>query len=189
MLVCFAVDDKIRKHHFKVTDIIHSYNIVLPDDYNYKTRRIQSYDTCSTYITHYFSFKENFLFKFKQMLISCMKLPRFPNFFRKKKLRVLFLGLDGVGKTTIINRLKTKDIVQSIPTIGSNVEEIEVNKSVKLTIWDVGGEKKLRHLWKYHYQVSIHLMSCLLCIKCIKMSKSLLTVDSVIIAKISNNKT
>ena len=53
----------------------------------------------------------------------------------KKKTRILMLGLDAAGKTTILYKLKLGEVVQSVPTIGFNVETIEYN-NISFAIWD-----------------------------------------------------
>lgn len=49
------------------------------------------------------------------------------------------LGLDGSGKTTILYSLKLGDVINTIPTIGFNVEEL-IFKTIKFMVWDVGGQ-------------------------------------------------
>ena len=71
--------------------------------------------------------------------------------FEKKEARILMLGLDAAGKTTILFQLKLGEVVSSIPTIGFNVETIEF-KNCKLNVWDVGGQDKIRPMWKHYYQ-------------------------------------
>ena len=66
-----------------------------------------------------------------------------------ESLKVLLLGLDNSGKTSILYQLKLDEYITSIPTIGFNVETIEYKKK-EITIWDVGGKDKLRPLW-IHY--------------------------------------
>ncbi|KAM8873424.1 E3 ubiquitin-protein ligase TRIM23 isoform 2-T2 [Synchiropus picturatus] len=68
----------------------------------------------------------------------------------KMEIRVVTLGLDAAGKTTILFKLKQDEFMQPIPTIGFNVETVEY-KNLKFTIWDVGGKHKLRPLWKHYY--------------------------------------
>jgi len=68
----------------------------------------------------------------------------------KIEMRVVTLGLDGAGKSTILFKLKQNEFVPTIPTIGFNVETLEF-KNVKITLWDVGGQHKLRPLWKHYY--------------------------------------
>lgn len=72
-------------------------------------------------------------------------------FSGKKDMRILMLGLDAAGKTTILYKLKLGEIVSSVPTIGFNVETLEF-KNIKFTVWDVGGQDKIRLLWKHYYQ-------------------------------------
>merc|ERR1712087_573706 len=75
----------------------------------------------------------------------------FGKLFGKKDVRILMVGLDAAGKTTILYRLKLGEIVTTIPTIGFNVETITY-KHVTLTCWDVGGKDKIRPLWRHYYQ-------------------------------------
>jgi len=75
----------------------------------------------------------------------------FDKIFGKKELRILMLGLDAAGKTTILYKLKLGEVVSSVPTIGFNVETLEYKK-IKFTVWDVGGQDKIRLLWRHYYQ-------------------------------------
>mmetsp|Transcript_903 Transcript_903/g.2804 ORF Transcript_903/g.2804 Transcript_903/m.2804 type:complete len:183 (+) Transcript_903:66-614(+) len=69
----------------------------------------------------------------------------------KKELRILMVGLDAAGKTTILYKLKLGEVVTTIPTIGFNVETVEY-KNLSFTVWDVGGQDKIRPLWRHYYQ-------------------------------------
>lgn len=60
------------------------------------------------------------------------------------------LGLDAAGKTTILYKLKLNDSVSTIPTVGFNVECVSY-KNVKFNVWDVGGQDKIRPLWRHYY--------------------------------------
>merc|ERR1712048_786017 len=71
----------------------------------------------------------------------------------KVEMRILMLGLDAAGKTTILYKLKLSDTVTTIPTVGFNVENVEY-KNISMTVWDVGGQDKIRRLWKHYYQGS-----------------------------------
>jgi len=71
--------------------------------------------------------------------------------FAKKQMRILMVGLDAAGKTTILYKLKLGEIVTTIPTIGFNVETVEY-KNISFTVWDVGGQDKIRPLWRHYYQ-------------------------------------
>ena len=70
--------------------------------------------------------------------------------FGNKEMRILMLGLDASGKTTILYRLKLGQSVTTIPTVGFNVETVSY-KNVRFNVWDVGGQDKIRPLWKHYY--------------------------------------
>ncbi|XP_054632554.1 ADP-ribosylation factor 4-like [Dunckerocampus dactyliophorus] len=75
----------------------------------------------------------------------------FGRLFGKKQMRILMVGLDAAGKTTILYKLKLGEIVTTIPTIGFNVETVEY-KNISFTVWDVGGQDKIRPLWRHYFQ-------------------------------------
>ena len=62
------------------------------------------------------------------------------------------VGLDSAGKTTILYKLKLNETVSTIPTIGFNVETVSPCKGVTFTVWDVGGQEKIRPLWRHYFQ-------------------------------------
>jgi ADP-ribosylation factor protein 6 len=70
--------------------------------------------------------------------------------FGNKEMRILMLGLDAAGKTTILYKLKLGQSVTTIPTVGFNVETVTY-KNVKFSVWDVGGQDKIRPLWRHYY--------------------------------------
>ncbi len=71
--------------------------------------------------------------------------------FSKKEAKVLMLGLDAAGKTTILYQFKLGLTVETIPTMGFVYESIQ-HKNFKLSVWDVAGQDSLRSLWKHYYQ-------------------------------------
>jgi len=75
----------------------------------------------------------------------------FSGLLGKKEMRILMVGLDAAGKTTILYKLKLGEIVTTIPTIGFNVETVEY-KNISFTVWDVGGQDKIRPLWRHYFQ-------------------------------------
>ncbi|KAH8113223.1 ADP-ribosylation factor Arf1 [Phellopilus nigrolimitatus] len=103
------------------------------------------------------------------MGLSFSKL--FTSLLGKKEMRILMVGLDAAGKTTILYKLKLGEIVTTIPTIGMsylglcfkristifmiksgfNVETVEY-KNISFTVWDVGGQDKIRPLWRHYFQ-------------------------------------
>ncbi|KAL4442877.1 hypothetical protein ABPG74_010766 [Tetrahymena malaccensis] len=67
-----------------------------------------------------------------------------------KKLKILMLGLDGAGKTSLLYKMKLNQNVMTVPTIGFNMETVQY-KNIKFNIWDIGGQDKIRILWKHYY--------------------------------------
>lgn len=102
----------------------------------------------------------------------------FANFWRgQQDMRVLMLGLDNAGKTTVLFKLKLGEVTLTIPTVGKfkylfvyivlvwkekltnswicfplgfNVEVVEY-KNIRFTVWDVGGQTRIRPLWHHYY--------------------------------------
>uniref|UniRef100_A0A8C4XFF8 ADP-ribosylation factor n=1 Tax=Erpetoichthys calabaricus TaxID=27687 RepID=A0A8C4XFF8_ERPCA len=72
-------------------------------------------------------------------------------FAKAKNMFGTLVGLDAAGKTTILYKLKLGEIVTTIPTIGFNVETVEY-KNICFTVWDVGGQDKIRPLWRHYFQ-------------------------------------
>ncbi|CAL8337488.1 unnamed protein product [Lota lota] len=71
-------------------------------------------------------------------------------FVTKKPVRILMVGLDAAGKTTVLYKLKLGEAVTTIPTLGFNVETVEY-KNVSFTVWDVGGQSIIRALWRHYF--------------------------------------
>ena len=78
----------------------------------------------------------------------------FSNLYRlikgPKPAKILMVGLDAAGKTTICQRLRLGETVTTIPTIGFNVDEIEFG-NIKFTVWDIGGQDLIRKFWLHYY--------------------------------------
>ncbi|PQE11996.1 ADP-ribosylation factor 1 protein [Rutstroemia sp. NJR-2017a BVV2] len=81
--------------------------------------------------------------------------------FAKKEIRILILGLDNAGKTTLLYRLKVRnphtedpreigEVVTTIPTIGFNVESVTY-KNLNFNVWDLGGQTSIRPYWRCYY--------------------------------------
>lgn len=66
-------------------------------------------------------------------------------------MRVLFLGLDNAGKTTILKKLNGEDITDVSPTLGFNIKTF-VHGNYTLNIWDVGGQRTLRPYWRNYFE-------------------------------------
>ena len=74
----------------------------------------------------------------------------FDSWVSVKERKLLMLGLDAAGKSTILYRWRLAETVTTIPTVGFNLENVQY-KNISFTIWDVGGQDKIRPLWK-HYE-------------------------------------
>ncbi|KAJ3045832.1 ADP-ribosylation factor, Arf Arf6 [Rhizophlyctis rosea] len=70
--------------------------------------------------------------------------------FGSRDVRILMLGLDSAGKTTILYKLKLGQSVTTIPTVGFNVESVTY-RNIKFNVWDVGGQDKIRPLWRHYF--------------------------------------
>ena len=70
----------------------------------------------------------------------------FRRFRSNDQVPLLILGLDAAGKTTILYKMKLNETVNTIPTIGFNVETLQY-KNLEFNCWDIGGQHKLRSLW------------------------------------------
>jgi ADP-ribosylation factor-like protein 5B len=60
------------------------------------------------------------------------------------------VGLDNAGKTTALYKLSLGQTVSTAPTIGSNVEKIQVG-NLAFEIWDLGGQASLRSSWSLYF--------------------------------------
>lgn len=68
-----------------------------------------------------------------------------------KEMRVLMLGLDNAGKTTILRALSGEDHENVMPTQGFNVKSIQ-HENMKLNVWDIGGQQTIRTYWSNYFE-------------------------------------
>lgn len=73
------------------------------------------------------------------------------------EFRLQVIGFENAGKTTILTKMKlledgaeVKKLVPTVPTIGMDLQEINV-KNVSIKVWDLSGQQKMRSSWKYYY--------------------------------------
>mmetsp|Transcript_65370 Transcript_65370/g.164731 ORF Transcript_65370/g.164731 Transcript_65370/m.164731 type:complete len:180 (-) Transcript_65370:70-609(-) len=71
----------------------------------------------------------------------------------EKEARILMLGLDNAGKTTILKKLSEEDISHIMPTQGFNIKSL-VHEGFKLNVWDIGGQKTIRPYWSNYFESS-----------------------------------
>ncbi len=67
-------------------------------------------------------------------------------FHTPKQYKILILGLDNAGKSTIVHKIIGNEIQNCVPTIGFNLEEFKVDGH-SLVMWDLGGQDKTRDIW------------------------------------------
>ncbi|EJT97694.1 ARF/SAR [Dacryopinax primogenitus] len=72
------------------------------------------------------------------------------NWGKEREVRILMVGLDSAGKTTILYRLQIGEVVSTIPTIGFNVETVQY-KNIKFQVWDLGGQSSIRPYWRCYF--------------------------------------
>ncbi|KAH7731997.1 ADP-ribosylation factor-like protein 3 [Aphelenchoides avenae] len=68
-----------------------------------------------------------------------------------RELRILLLGLDNAGKTTILKKLASEDVTHITPTQGFNIKSV-IADDIKLNVWDIGGQRKIRPYWKNYFE-------------------------------------
>uniref|UniRef100_A0A8C7YV90 ADP-ribosylation factor-like protein 3 n=1 Tax=Oryzias sinensis TaxID=183150 RepID=A0A8C7YV90_9TELE len=66
------------------------------------------------------------------------------------EVRLLLLGLDNAGKTTLLKQLAAEDISHITPTQGFNIKSVQAS-GFKLNVWDIGGQRKIRPYWRSYF--------------------------------------
>ncbi|XP_064484922.1 ADP-ribosylation factor-like protein 2 [Ornithodoros turicata] len=70
---------------------------------------------------------------------------------KEREVRILILGLDNAGKTTLLKKFNGEDITTISPTLGFNIKTLE-HRGFKMNMWDVGGQKSLRAYWRNYFE-------------------------------------
>lgn len=70
---------------------------------------------------------------------------------KEKEVRILVLGLDNAGKTTIVRKFCGESIDTIEPTLGFSIKTI-THKNYSLNIWDVGGQRTIRAYWRNYFE-------------------------------------
>ncbi|ELT90448.1 hypothetical protein CAPTEDRAFT_21289 [Capitella teleta] len=68
-----------------------------------------------------------------------------------RELRILLLGLDNAGKTTLLKQMASEDISHITPTQGFNIKSVQ-SSGFKLNVWDIGGQRKIRPYWRNYFE-------------------------------------
>ena len=66
------------------------------------------------------------------------------------QFKIIIVGMNNAGKTTILYKLALDEVIVTEPTIGSNVEEVQ-HQNLRLQVWDLGGQENLRAAWDAYY--------------------------------------
>ena len=74
-----------------------------------------------------------------------------PILLGRQQCRILMVGLDAAGKTTILYQLKLGEMTNTAPTLGFNVETVAY-KNIEFMVWDMGGQDAIRPLWRHYYE-------------------------------------
>jgi ADP-ribosylation factor-like protein 3 len=69
----------------------------------------------------------------------------------EREARILVLGLDNAGKTTILKTLSEEDITHIMPTQGFNIKSL-IHEGFKLNVWDIGGQSTIRPYWRNYFE-------------------------------------
>ncbi len=70
---------------------------------------------------------------------------------KEKEMRLLMLGLDNAGKTTVLKAFNGEDIHSISPTLGFNIQTLEYT-GYKLNVWDIGGQQTIRSYWRNYFE-------------------------------------
>lgn len=70
-----------------------------------------------------------------------------------QKAKIVIVGLNNAGKTTILYRMHTGQAMQTQPTIASNVEEVKYDE-LTFQVWDLGGQEDLRAQWSSYFSAA-----------------------------------
>lgn len=81
--------------------------------------------------------------------VACSLRSAIHCFFWTIRCRVVILGLDSSGKTTLLYKLQRNEVVETEPTVGLNIETLW-HKNMEITAVDFGGTAYLRPTWRVY---------------------------------------
>ncbi|KAG7142507.1 ADP-ribosylation factor-like protein 1 like [Verticillium longisporum] len=141
MLQCATLlPSSLEQNTFAATNLGRAHCIVDPDLHRRRQRQLRTVHQLLTHVTTpYTAAKMGASMSWLSGML-----------FSKKEIRILILGLDNAGKTTLLYRLKVGEVVTTIPTIGFNVESVTY-KNLNFNVWDLGGQTSIRPYWRCYY--------------------------------------
>lgn len=74
----------------------------------------------------------------------------FASLFSNKEVRLLILGLDNAGKTTLLYQMQFPEPKVTVPTVGFNVETVKY-ENLQFQMWDLGGQSEIRPYWRCYF--------------------------------------
>lgn len=98
---------------------------------------------------------------------------------KDKEVRVLMLGLDNSGKTTIVRSLLGQDVREVSPTMGFNIDTVE-REGYTLNIWDVGGQQSLRPFWFNYFDRTDALIWVVDAVSLERLAESFAELDKIL---------
>ena len=72
---------------------------------------------------------------------------------KEKEMRILFLGLDNAGKSSVIKAFMHQSIDDLSPTLGFEIKTVEC-QGYRLSCWDVGGQSTIRAYWRNYFEAT-----------------------------------
>ncbi|KRZ92751.1 ADP-ribosylation factor-like protein 3 [Trichinella sp. T8] len=130
-----------------LANIIRKFLILLHHKYN-----VSSDHMLRTKTTRYGKQKVSFIkYPFKYQFKGILALLKRLKATSGRDVRILLLGLDNAGKTTLLKGLVSEDITHVTPTQGFNIKSV-VSDGFKLNVWDIGGQRKIRPYWKNYFE-------------------------------------
>jgi len=97
-------------------------------------------------------YRENKIYYIRYNLILRNQYYSMSEIYKELNLKVIFLGHGGVGKTSLVNAIMGRDILEKyLPTIGSSIEKKEYhldsqNITITVNLWDIGGQRQFNPL-------------------------------------------
>ena len=74
----------------------------------------------------------------------------FSSLFSYQEVRLLILGLDNAGKTTMLYQMQCGEVKVTVPTLGFNVESVKY-ENITFQMWDLGGQSEIRPFWRCYF--------------------------------------